>query len=129
MAAKKPAAAEYAGFLPRFVAFLIDALIIIVAGILVPFLKLLGILVPWVYFAYLESSEKQATLGKTAMGLKVTDNDGKRLSFTTASVRYFAKILSALILGLGFVMIAFDAKKQGLHDKIAGTLVVVTAKQ
>lgn len=127
MAAKKPV--EYASFLPRFVAFLIDALILIVAGILVPFLKLLGILVPWLYFAYLESSEKQATLGKTAMGLKVTDMDGKRLSFATATVRYFAKILSALILFLGFVMIAFDAKKQGLHDKIAGTLVVPVAKQ
>lgn len=126
MAAKKPV--EYAGFLPRFVAFLIDALIIIVAGILVPFLKLLGILVPWLYFAYFESSEKQATPGKTAMGLKVTDTDGKRLSFVTASIRHFAKFVSALIIGLGFVMIAFDAKKQGLHDKIAGTLVVMDKK-
>lgn len=114
---------EYAGFLPRFAAFLIDAFILFVAGIFVPLLGLLGIVVNWLYFAYFESSEKQATPGKMAMRLKVTDMDGKRLSFVTASIRYFAKMISALVLFLGFVMIAFDARKQGLHDKIAGTLV------
>ncbi len=112
---------KYAGFLSRFVAFMIDAAILIVAWWFVPFI---GLLVNWLYFAYFESSERQATPGKTAMGLKVTDTDGKRLSFVTASIRYFAKFISSLVLFLGFVMIAFDAKKQGLHDKIAGTLVM-----
>lgn len=119
---------EYAGFLPRFAAFLIDATILFVVGIVVPFIGLLGIVVNWLYFAYFESSERQATPGKIAMKLKVTDRDGKRLSFITASIRHFAKFVSALLLFLGFVMIAFDAKKQGLHDKIAGTLVVVAKR-
>jgi uncharacterized RDD family membrane protein YckC len=79
---------------------------------------------PWLYYALMESSKNQATVGKLALGLKVTDEKGKRISFGRASGRFFAKILSSIILGIGFLMIAFTEKKQGLHDEIAGCLVV-----
>jgi uncharacterized RDD family membrane protein YckC len=75
----------------------------------------------------MESSARQATLGKMALGIVVTDLDGNRIGFGRATGRYFAKILSALILLIGFIMAAFTQKKQGLHDIIAGTLVVKKA--
>ncbi|GAC1442936.1 MAG: hypothetical protein NVSMB52_00700 [Chloroflexota bacterium] len=118
----------YAGFWKRFIAYLLDSILVaIVTGILlraIPALSFSGILIAWLYFAFMESSEHQATLGKMALGIKVTDLDGSRISFGTASIRYFSKILSALILMIGFIMAAFTAKKQALHDMIANTLVV-----
>jgi len=86
--------------------------------------NLLGLLIGWLYFAILESSPWQATLGKKALGLVVTDQLGQRIGFGRATGRYFAKILSALILLIGFIMVAFTERKQGLHDLIAGTFVV-----
>jgi uncharacterized RDD family membrane protein YckC len=83
----------------------------------------LGFLSSWLYFAILESSSWQATIGKKALNLVVTDEAGGRISFGQATGRYFSKILSGLILGFGFLMIAWNDRKQGLHDKIAGTLV------
>ena len=85
-----------------------------------------GTVLNWLYFALLESSTRQASLGKMALGLRVTDLEGRRLSFARASGRYFASILSKLVLGIGFLMIAFTERKQGLHDMLAGTLVVRT---
>lgn len=76
------------------------------------------------YFALLESSSKQATLGKMALGLVVTDLNGNRISFLRALGRYFAKILSSLILGIGYIMVGFTERKQGLHDMLASTLVL-----
>jgi uncharacterized RDD family membrane protein YckC len=78
----------------------------------------------WLYFALMESSAKQATLGKMALGIIVTDLNGNRLTFGRATGRYFGKILSGLILYIGFIMAAFTEKKQALHDMIAGSLVV-----
>jgi uncharacterized RDD family membrane protein YckC len=78
----------------------------------------------WIYFAGLESSSIQATVGKKLLGLKVTTISGKRIGFLRASVRYFGKILSRLIFMIGFLMIPFTKKKQGLHDMIAQTLVL-----
>lgn len=77
----------------------------------------------WLYFALMESSAMQATVGKLAVGLVVTDMQGHRISFARATGRYFAKILSGLILMIGFIMVAFSGRKQGLHDLLAGTLV------
>ncbi len=85
---------------------------------------ILGILIQWLWFTIAESSPWQATVGKKMLGLKVTDENGKRIGFGKANARYWSKILSALILLFGFLMIAFTKRKQGLHDKIAGTLVV-----
>ncbi len=83
-----------------------------------------GILIPWLYFTISESSPWQATLGKKILGLRVTDEAGNRIGFGRANGRYWSKILSALTLGIGYIMVAFTEKKQGLHDKIAGTLVL-----
>lgn len=77
----------------------------------------------WLYEALMESSSYQATLGKMIFGMKVTDLYGNRISFARASGRHFARILSGLILGIGFIMVGLSARKQGLHDLIAETLV------
>ena len=76
------------------------------------------------YHAPMESSTKQGTLGKMALGIVGLDLEGRRIGFGKATGRYFAKILSALIIGIRFLMIAFTERKQGLHDILAGTLVV-----
>lgn len=82
--------------------------------------------VNWIYEAILESSSKQATVGKMALGLKVTDLNGNRISFARATGRHFAKVLSGMILLIGFFMAGFTDRKQALHDMIAGTLVLRT---
>ena len=71
-----------------------------------------------------QRSPWQATLGKKAIGIQVTDLDGERISLARALGRYFAKILSGLILYVGFFMAGWTRRKQGLHDMVAGTLVV-----
>jgi uncharacterized RDD family membrane protein YckC len=92
-------------------------LIAIVSGV-----ALLG---QWLYFAYFESGEKQASWGKQALNIYVTDLQGNRISFAAASVRYFAKIISGLIpFGIGYIMAGFTERKQALHDMIASTLVL-----
>lgn len=79
----------------------------------------------WLYYALMESSSKQGTLGKMAVGIVVTDLDGNRITFGRASGRFFGRILSALILDIGFIMAAFTEKKQALHDMMAGTIVLL----
>ena len=90
------------------------------------FLVMIGFLVvQWLYFAGMESSERQATFGKSVMSLRVTNSEGQRLSFGHATGRFFAKIVSGMVpLAIGFLMAAFTEKKQALHDFIAGTLVL-----
>jgi uncharacterized RDD family membrane protein YckC len=83
----------------------------------------LGIAAHWIYEATMESSSRQATLGKMVLGLKVTDVQGKRISFARATGRTFAKYLSSMILGIGYIMAGLTERKQALHDIIAGTLV------
>lgn len=80
----------------------------------------------WLYFALFESSSKQATWGKQICGLRVTDECGQRISFARASGRTFGKILSYMIIYIGFMMAGWTKRKQALHDIIAGTLVVKT---
>jgi uncharacterized RDD family membrane protein YckC len=83
------------------------------------------IVINWLYYALLESGPGQSTLGKRALGLKVTDMAGERISFGHASGRFFGKIITGLIpFGIGYMMAGFTARKQALHDLIAGTLVV-----
>lgn len=88
-------------------------------------LQFVSLVVWWLYFALQESSSKQATIGKRAIGIKVADMSGKRISFGKATGRHFGKIISSIILMIGFIMAAFTAKKQALHDMMAGTLVVM----
>ncbi|WP_406656951.1 RDD family protein [Methanolobus sp. ZRKC2] len=82
------------------------------------------LLIRWLYFAIMESSSYQATFGKQLLSIKVTDMELNRISFWRATLRYFAKILSELIFFIGYLMIGFTEKKQGLHDIIANCLVV-----
>jgi uncharacterized RDD family membrane protein YckC len=78
----------------------------------------------WLYSAGLESSKYQGTLGKMALGLKVTDLYGNRISFGRATGRHFAKIISGMILYVGFIMVGFTERKQGLHDMLVSTVVL-----
>lgn len=145
---------HYAGFWKRFVAYILDQIIIGIIGffIIAPFFALVGIslfssdfevtdefifTVIMGYFSViilaftaewlyfaLMESLKGATLGKMALGIIVTDLNGNRISFGRATGRYFAKILSSLTLLVGYIMAGFTEKKQALHDIIAGCLVI-----
>jgi uncharacterized RDD family membrane protein YckC len=144
---------RYGGFWIRFVAVIIDGLLIgivvwpvsaIVAltiglagrsvGMPIMGVHLVGhiarsglfFFVGWIYEATMESSSKQATVGKMVLGLKVTDLQERRISFARATGRHFAKIVSKLILLIGYIMAGFTERKQALHDMIAGTLVIRT---
>lgn len=137
----------YAGFLKRVAAVIVDAVIVsipfsIVAGVFgssfgarmsddvsaavgaTLMAKLIGLAMAWVYFAAMESSQFQGTIGKLALGIKVTDTVGNRITFGRATGRFVGRIISAIIFGLGFIMVAFTAKRQGLHDIMADCLVV-----
>jgi uncharacterized RDD family membrane protein YckC len=83
-----------------------------------------SILVGWAYFALLESSPVQATVGKIALSIYVTDKNGDPIDFRRASIRYWGKVLSSLALMLGWLMAAFSPSKRALHDYLAGTLVL-----
>ena len=141
---------EFAGFWRRVGAYLIDFIVLVILSLLVGLLigalggavmvarhanpaslgtatnlvsNIIGLILGWLYFALMESSGTQGTVGKMLLSMVVTDLYGDRISFGRATGRYFAKILSALPLGFGYVMVAFTGRKQGLHDMIAGTLV------
>lgn len=87
-------------------------------------LIVVAIVINWLYFALLESSAWQGTIGKKTLGLEVTDMAGRRISFARATGRYFGKIISGMILLIGFIMAGFTAQKQALHDMMAGCLVM-----
>ena len=144
-AAPPVGAVEYAGFWKRLAASVIDFAVLLLVGfalvIIVPILigPLVGLpddiyivgsvivfwlIVPWLYYSLTERSSKQGTPGKTAMDIMVTDTEGKSISFGRATKRYWAKVISGMMLLSGFIMIAFTGRKQGLHDIIAQCLVV-----
>jgi uncharacterized RDD family membrane protein YckC len=141
----------YAGFWRRFGALAIDVVLVLVGWLLVTVLIavllaialiatsgtaptdaaivqvgsfLILLVLTWLYFAGLESSAWQGTIGKRITGVVVTDVAGRRLSFWRSTGRYFARILSALPILIGYLLAAFTPQKQALHDMIAGTLVV-----
>jgi len=151
---------EYAGFWLRFLALLIDNVVLGLGFvlILIPLVFLTGLggfigeihpnedlndvgifmlialiflaatvslLLTWLYHALMESSEWQATLGKKALGLVVTDMVGRRVSFGRSTGRHFAKIITNMVPALiGYIMAGCTEKKQALHDMIAGCLVL-----
>jgi len=81
-------------------------------------------LVMWIYFAKSESGPKQSTIGKRLVGLYVESADtSQRISFGRASGRFFGKIVSQIILYIGYIMVAFTGRRQALHDMLAGTVV------
>ena len=83
-----------------------------------------SLVVTWLYHAWMESSEWQATVGKKALDLVVTDMDGRRVSFWRATGRHFAKIVSNMIYPFGHILAGFTEKKQALHDMIAGCVIL-----
>lgn len=85
---------------------------------------LLATCIQILYFTFMESSKNQATVGKMAMGIIVTDLNGGKLDFSKALVRNLCKIISNLTLLIGYIMAGFTEKRQALHDMIASTLVV-----
>ena len=131
-AAMQPVAqpAEYAGFFQRFLAVLIDAVILsivnaVIRMVLGSFVSIFtGLALGIAYEIYFLSSPKQATIGKQAMGIIVTDLNGGRIDPAKAALRWVGKIVSCLILFIGYIMAAFTERKQALHDIIAGTLVL-----
>jgi uncharacterized RDD family membrane protein YckC len=83
-----------------------------------------GVVAAWLYSALLQSSSRQATVGKMALNLIVTDEAGDRIGFGRATGRYFAGALNVLTLGIGYLMVIWTPRKQALNDRIAGTVVV-----
>ncbi len=132
---------KYASFVERTAAFGIDFIVTVILWILVLFpiaiaLKLEKVaefggyfpsilIIMWLYYSLMESSVKQATLGKMAIGLVITDLQEHKITFLRATVRFWVKLISFVVLFLGFLMIFVTPKKQGLHDIIAGCLVLV----
>ena len=99
----------------------------VMLGTLLPVLMFtagINFVINLLYFSLCESSAWQGTLGKKALGLAVTDMQGRRISLGHALGRNLAKIISSLTLFIGYIMAGFTAKKQALHDVIAGTLVI-----
>jgi uncharacterized RDD family membrane protein YckC len=85
---------------------------------------ILATIIQVLYFTFMESSKMQATVGKLALGIKVTDLEGNKLDFTKALIRNLSRIVSGMVLLIGYIIAAFTDKKQALHDMIAGTLVL-----
>jgi uncharacterized RDD family membrane protein YckC len=79
----------------------------------------------WLYYALMQSSAKQATLGKMAVGAIVTDLQGNRITFARATARYFSKMITDMTSLIGYILAGVTEKKQALHDMIAGTLVIL----
>jgi len=134
---------KYAGFWLRFVAYLIDDIIMSAIGFVIslPFIGtiifsgialsdmdkceektflgiagIVGIVLLLTITLTMESSKQQATLGKMALGLKVTDMEGNKVSFGRATGRYFGKIISGMIMMIGYILAGLTEKKQALHD-------------
>ncbi len=129
----------YAGFWARFAAVMVDSAIVMIIGIALMIVlgmamgaagvaigNIIFFFLQLLYWPVMESSARQATFGKSLMGLQVTDLDGNRTSFIRALLRNLGKIISSMILGIGFLLAAFTARKQALHDIITSCLVVRT---
>jgi len=108
----------YASFGERLVARLIDALILILPSIFLPFI------VSWLYYAALEGSERGATIGKRAMGIRVVSEEGQSIGFGTATGRFFGNLLNIFTLFIGYFLMLFNARNQCLHDLITSTVVI-----
>jgi uncharacterized RDD family membrane protein YckC len=149
---------EYAGFGVRLLAWLIDSLILLflsfitalISGFFIAFLLIyvsivsanssivtflsdfisgfIGFSVNLLYFTLFWSSKFQGTPGKILLGLKIVDANGNKISYSTALIRYISTIISSLLLGIGYLLIVFDGKKQALHDKLASTYVIKVKK-
>ena len=127
---KLPSKKNYAGFWYRVLAYIVDFIILSIVGWIItivtiiafPLGIILNILLSWLYFVVLQSSKSQATFGMRVCGIKIYDEQLKRASFWRLTGRLYSCTLSALILFIGFFMIGFTERKQGLHDIVARTI-------
>ena len=139
-------AAGYAGFWRRFLAYVIDSIVLFTvlglfgantwpsgmdpdriadaASLFNTKAYAISLIAWWAYGSVLELSPWQATLGKMVMGITVTDNEGRRLSFRRALARNVAKLVSDFTLAIGYVMAAFTSRKQALHDIMTGCVLI-----
>jgi uncharacterized RDD family membrane protein YckC len=123
---------HYGGFGRRFLASLIDSVILYVLNFAIQLiglpLGLLGAVLPLLagvaYYTLLVGAYG-TTVGKTVCQMRVVMSDGGRVSYLKALARYFASLLSWMTLGIGYLMVAFDSEKRGLHDHICGTRVII----
>lgn len=138
---------QYGGFWRRAAAAIIDVIILLITISLIEFvlfnswqgafgldnvpdsglqviLFIAPVLIAGFYYVGFEVGEDNATPGKRALGLMVLCTDGNRPGIIRASARYLLHFLSILILGIGFLMAIWTRKKQTLHDKLAGTVVI-----
>lgn len=146
IAERAGSAVVYAGFWVRFGAVVLDGLVTGLLGAAIGFMlglalggfvpertlhigtQIAGLLVSWLYFAGLESSERCATPGKRAFHLQVLQqNRLQRISFGRATGRWAGRFLSGIVLGIGYFMQPFNQRKQALHDMLAGTVVISLA--
>jgi uncharacterized RDD family membrane protein YckC len=134
--AESAVALQPAGFWLRFVALVVDsALMIILLGVmmigavgvsedLVAPAYWLWVLISFLYWPVLESTARRGTVGKMMLGLVVADIDGGKLPFLRSLLRNLAKIISAIPFYIGFLLAAFTARKQALHDLITKSVVL-----
>jgi uncharacterized RDD family membrane protein YckC len=118
----------YAGFWQRFLAGIIDSIILIVIEVILIFIPIIGwilsLFVTWLYFAIQHSSTKQATFGMRALDIKITNENHGKIGFWRATGNFYLTVISALVVFIGFLMIAFTSRKQGFHNLISRTLCI-----
>lgn len=127
---------NYAGFGIRLGAYAIDSFVLFIPIFIfktlthqtqpgmTPTLNDIALFCGLLYFVLMESSKWQGTLGKQVLGLVVTDINGRRITPARALGRYLSKIISGILLGLGYLMVLVDKKRRALHDHIAKTYVL-----
>ena len=118
----------YAGFWQRFLAGIIDLIILIVIEVILIFIPIIGwilsLFVTWLYFAVQHSSTKQATFGMRALDIRITDENHGKIGFWRATGNFYLTVISAFVVFIGFFMIAFTSRKQGFHNLISRTLCI-----
>ena len=118
----------YAGFWQRFLAGIIDLIILIVIEVILIFIPIIGwilsLFVTWLYFSVQHSSTKQATFGMRALDIRITDENHGKIGFWRATGNFYLTVISAFVVFIGFFMIAFTSRKQGFHNLISRTLCI-----
>lgn len=137
--AKKELEIKYAGFWIRFVAVIVDGIIVSIASaIVIAIMKSIvgefyganffGYVITWAYYIFM-TDRYQATLGKKLLGLKVVNEDFTKAPLGNIVLREtVGKIISSIILLIGYIMVAFNKKKRALHDIVSGTVVIRDSK-
>ena len=116
----------YAGFWHRFLAYLIDFIILAVIYFILTLIPIIGwiigIFFGWLYFAIQHSSSKRSTLGMRALDITINDENLDKIGFWRATGNYLVVGISVMILFIGLIMIGFTSRKQGLHNLVSRTI-------